>query len=191
MTKSLNKSFLKIILAYLKNRITEIEKNIAPLFKSYKDVQRKTTGESTSSTDTGTSTSIVSQEKERSPKKFVQESFPINQNSPGFIDLQGKESVTQKLNRILGLGESVVLLVDVPEDNMYRGYVCTVLEVFLKVVDDQIIVTHCQIEFYSHFSDDDSSQKSKSKNDSFEFPTSSEICSFLFFDIYSWIIPTL
>lgn len=47
-----------------------------------------------------------------------------------FIEKQGKSSVSSKLNRILKIGDPVVLLKDLPDLDLYKGYLCTIIAVF-------------------------------------------------------------
>lgn len=93
-----------------------------------------------------------------------------------FIEKQGKSSVESKLNRILKVGDRVVLLKDFPDVNIYKGSLCTIIAVFGGQEDDSYggdDQIYYEIEFFSTFSDEDYSKKSQKRNIDFEFPSSS------------------
>jgi len=88
-----------------------------------------------------------------------------------FIEKQGKNSVDSKLNRILKVGDNVVLLKDFPDVDLYKGYLCTIIAVLGgSEKEDEI---YYEIEFFSTFKDNDYSQKSLKRNLDFEFPSTS------------------
>lgn len=51
------------------------------------------------------------------------------------INLQGEEHIQRKLNRPFGIGDKVILLKDIPENILYRGYLGTISEVFYDSKD--------------------------------------------------------
>lgn len=71
------------------------------------------------------------------------------------------------------MGDSIVLLKDFPDADLYKGYVCTIIDVFGGKEGVEEADTSYEIEFYSTFEDTDNSLKSKKRNLAFEFPTTS------------------
>lgn len=61
------------------------------------------------------------------------------------------------------------MLKDIPEENLYRGYLCTVSDVYYDFKNEEN--DSCEIQFYSTFDDDDLSRISQKKNKDFVFPT--------------------
>lgn len=90
-----------------------------------------------------------------------------------FIEKQGKSSVNSKLNRVVTVGDPVVLIKDFPHADLYKGYVCTIIYVFGGKKGVEGADTSYEIEFYSTFEDNDNSLKSQKRNLSFEFPITS------------------
>ncbi len=46
-----------------------------------------------------------------------------------FIDLQGKEHLNKKLNKIFSIGDVFVLFKDISEKCFYKGYCCAIMGV--------------------------------------------------------------
>lgn len=89
----------------------------------------------------------------------------------GFIDIQGEDItvIEQKLKRPLYVGDVVILIKDIPQDLVFKGYSCVITEVIKSSTD----LSDCQYEvtFNSWFDEDDDSRKSQSLHPEFEFPT--------------------
>lgn len=47
-----------------------------------------------------------------------------------YIESQGENSIKSKINRVMAVNDTVVLLKDFPNDFMYSGYLCVIIAVF-------------------------------------------------------------
>lgn len=72
-------------------------------------------------------TVLVSNIQSSSHEK-VESSKKINYSGL-YIESQGEDSIKSKLNRIMTVNDMVVLLKDFPDDLMYTGYLCTIIDV--------------------------------------------------------------
>jgi len=94
-----------------------------------------------------------------------------------FIEKQGKSSVRSKLDRVLKIGDMVVLLKDFPEVDMYKGYLCTIIGIFGGGVGEGREGANTfykyEVEFFSTFEKNDNSRKSQKRNLDFDFPSTS------------------
>ena len=90
-----------------------------------------------------------------------------------YLKLQGQDSIRKKLNRPFGIGEQVVLLKDYPENNVYRGYVCSIIDVYYKGKDENSnqIPDSCELEFFSVFPDEDKPKGLERLEKNCEYPT--------------------
>jgi len=87
-----------------------------------------------------------------------------------FIELQGEQSVDRKLNRVFAVGDQVVLLKNMPEEQLYKGSLCTIIAIFGgEESSDEFFY---EIEFDSGFKDNDLSRRSQKRYPDFEFPSS-------------------
>lgn len=111
-------------------------------------------------------TVLVSNIQSSSHEK-VESSKKINYSGL-YIESQGEDSIKSKLNRIMTVNDMVVLLKDFPDDLMYTGYLCTIIDVLGQRESDGEM--YYEIEFESGFKDSDLSRKSKERNSDFEFP---------------------
>jgi len=89
------------------------------------------------------------------------------------IEKQGKSSVSSKLNRVLKVGDPVVLLKDFPDVDLYKGYLCTIIAVFGGGEGGENADIFYEVEFFSTFENNDNSLKSQKRNLAFEFPSTS------------------
>ena len=91
-----------------------------------------------------------------------------------FIDYQGAEHVSKKLDRPIQIGDNVILLKNYSGFHLYKGYLCVVVEILgsSTIPDEQLYL----IYFESDFSENDRSRKSRGRFNDFIFPsTSSEV----------------
>jgi len=86
------------------------------------------------------------------------------------IELQGEESVDRKLNRVFYIGDQVVLLKNMPDEQIYKGSLCTIIAAFGS--GESSDETSYEIQFDSNFRDDDLSRRSLKRHSNFEFPSS-------------------
>ena len=84
-----------------------------------------------------------------------------------YINEQGEDSIETKLNRNIKIGEVVLLIRDIPNLHLYKGYRCAISGI--EHGEEGIY----DIEFYSTFKDGDPSFKSLEANPDFCFPDSS------------------
>lgn len=73
-------------------------------------------------------------QKETSGKGKIQTESGTTKNATVFGNMkdlrtQGKDTIKTKLCRLINIGERVVLLKDFPDFNVYKGYVCFVMDV--------------------------------------------------------------
>lgn len=112
---------------------------------------------------------IAVSNSQSSSKETAKSSKEINYTG-FYIENQGEDSIKPKLNRVMHVNDTVVLLKDFPNDSMYRGYLCTIISVFGNGdLDDEL---DYEIEFESDFLDNDLSRKSQEHHSNFEFPVS-------------------
>ena len=132
------------------------------------------------STPSPTSTGSKSPSSNQHTKQGVEtenKKFKSNLSSEtSSLIVQGQDSIRKKLNRPFGIGEKVVLLKDFPNNNLYKGYLCTVTEVFYKRKENKPdeFEYSCEVEFYSTFPDDDPSRNLQPLNNNNIFPITSE-----------------
>lgn len=92
------------------------------------------------------------------------------QNS--FMEYQGEEHIIKKLNRPLQPYDDVILLKNIPEANLYKGYLCVIdyIEITAKNPEDSLY----HIFFSSQFDPDDKSRQSIGRFKEFKFSSSFE-----------------
>lgn len=76
----------------------------------------------------------------------------------------------RKLNRVFAIGDQVVLLKNMPDEQIYKGSLCTIIAAFgsAESSDDK---SFYEIQFDSNFRDDDLSRRSQKRYRDFEFPS--------------------
>ena len=86
-----------------------------------------------------------------------------------YIEYQGTKHVSKKLNRPIQIGDNVILLKNYPDLNLYKGYLCVVVEISgsSKSPDEPLYL----ISFESDFSENDRSLNSKTLFKDFIFPS--------------------
>ena len=119
-------------------------------------------------------------ELEEKEKFSVEEEIPkINplgddKYHDSYIDYQGTEHVSKKLDRPIQVDDNVILLKNCPDFHLYQGSLCVVVEITgsSTIPDEQLYL----ISFESDFSKNDKSRKSKELFNDFMFPsTTSEV----------------
>ncbi len=85
-----------------------------------------------------------------------------------FIEQQGKESILLKLNRPKQTNDLVILITDLPDEGLYKGYLCEIMMCYGTSMDPKD--GQYEIVFRSSFDDTDRSRESKERYPDFEFP---------------------
>lgn len=90
-------------------------------------------------------------------EKYVEFQKQNKENSKEFI-YRDRESIMLKLNRPFAIQEYVVLLKDYPDDDLYRGYVCVIIDIYYDWSSLEDNTAHdYQVEFFSDFDEKDPS----------------------------------
>jgi len=119
-------------------------------------------------------------QKEEKEKGKLEEEKKQNLNEPlssercqdYFMNYQGKEHVLKKLNRPFQIDDEVVLLKNIPESNLYKGYLCIIDDV--EITSDNPEDSRYHIHFESEFDSDDRSRQSIERFKDFDFSSSYE-----------------
>ena len=90
-------------------------------------------------------------------EKYVEFEKQNKENYKEFVN-RDEESIILKLNRPFARQEYVVLLKDYPDDNLYRGYVCVIIDIYYdwSLLEDNTAHDY-QVEFISDFDEKDPS----------------------------------
>lgn len=129
-----------------------------------------------------TNREILEKEEEfASPKNLKLSDLEKSAFNGPYINLQNKRSIEIKLNRQLKVGDSVILLKDFPQKLFFRGYLCSIIEVYHDTKNPYN--SQYEVLFHSDFEDDDLSLKSQRNNPTFDFPITHETLTVLRDDI--------